>query len=371
MEPGRDAARAFWKAQVLAKPRAEWQLEQWKGAFGWYLEWLRFAEAENRDVLSLPERVFGAVDRAGGRRGLARRTRETYARWCVRFAKWVGDAKPMLDQGPARDFLTYLVVDEKQSFSTQKQALNALVFFYKEVCGKEVVDLQVKLKKTPKRIPVVIDFKEVLAILRRMEGRWRLMASTQYGGGLRLKELMRLRVKDVDLERRQITVRGGKGDQDRVTILPESLVEPLREHLEAVREVYENDRAAESPGVEIPGALARKFSKAGKSWEWFWLFPAPDISRDPESGVLRRHHVHEECYTRALKKAVKEEGITKRVTSHVLRHAFATHLLEGGKDIRTVQELLGHADVSTTQIYTHVAKGVGGTGVQSPLDALF
>ncbi|MCB1208910.1 MAG: integron integrase [Verrucomicrobiales bacterium] len=310
------------------------------------------------------------MDRAGGRQGLALRTRQTYGRWGRRYARWAADARAVMQQDRARDFLSHLVTVEKQSFSSQKQALNALVFFFREVCGHEQVDLEVKLRRTAKRIPVVMNFQEILAILNRLEERNRLIAEVQYGGGLRLKELMRLRIKDIDIDRRQITIRQGKGDLDRVTILPEALVAKLEEHKKRVRAVYEEDRRENLPGVALPGALERKFSKAGTRWEWFWLFPAPDLSTDPESGTVRRHHVHPGTYTNALQRAVRDAGIEKRVTSHGFRHAFATHLLESGKDLRTIQELLGHADVKTTEIYAHVAIGVGGTGVKSPLDLM-
>lgn len=370
LQPGREAARAFWAQQVKSKPRAPWQMDQWKEAFGWYLDWLKFAQAAGTEVRTLEERVFQAMDRAGGRQGLALRTRETYGRWGMRYARWAVTAHDMMNQEKARDFLTHLVTVEKQSFSSQKQALNALVFFFREVCEHEAVDLEVKLRKTAKRIPVVVNFQEILAILSRLEPRYRLIAEIQYGGGLRLKELMQLRIKDVDVERRQITIRQGKGDLDRVTVLPEALVTKLQEHKKKVREVYETDRSENAPGVALPGALARKFSKAGTRWEWFWLFPAPEPSIDPETGIERRHHVHPGTYTNALQRAVKEAGIEKRMTSHGFRHAFATHLLESGKDLRTIQELLGHADVRTTEIYTHVAQGVGGTGVKSPFDVM-
>ncbi len=370
MAPGREAARAFWVHQVKVKCREAWQWDQAKEAIGWYLQWLRHAETSSKQALTLEERVFQAVDRAGGRRGLALRTRQTYGRWVMRFARWAGSARATLQQAQARAFLTALVVEEKQSFSSQKQALNALAFFFKEVCGQEEVDLQVRLRKTTRRVPVVVNFQEILAILNRLEEPYRLMAQVQYGGGLRLKELAQLRVKDVDLERRQVTIRQGKGDLDRVTVLPESLVETLRSHLASVRARFEADRSAALPGVALPGALARKFSSAGARWEWFWVFPAPEVSCDPDSGIVRRHHVHPGCYGNALRRAVQAADTGKRVTSHAFRHAFATHLLESGKDIRTLQELLGHADVRTTQIYTHVARGVGATGVKSPLDLL-
>ena len=355
---------------MKAKPREAWQIEQWTAAFGWYCEWLRFAESRGGEVRTVGERVFHAVDRAGGRRGLALRTRQTYGRWAARYAAWAGSAQAARRQEKAREFLGQLVTVERQSFGSQKQALNALVFFFREVCGDAEVDLHVKLRKTPKRIPVVPNFQEIVAILDRLEFPHRLMAEVQYGAGLRLKELTRLRIKDVDVESRQLIVRQGKGDADRVTVLPERLVGKLKEHKRRIRQLHDEDRKEGVPGVEIPGALARKFSRAGERWEWFWLFPADDLSKAPDSGITRRHHIHAGSYSNALSRAAREAGIEKRFTSHCLRHAFATHLLESGKDLRTIQELLGHADVRTTEIYTHVAKGVGGTGVQSPLDLM-
>lgn len=220
LPPGREAARAFWVQQVKAKRRTSWQLDQWKEAIGWYLQWLSHAERSGREARTLEERVFLAVDRAGGRRGLALRTRQTYGRWAMRFARWAGSAKATLEQARGRAFLTALVVEEKPSFSSQKQALNALMFFFKEVCGQAEVDLEVRLRPTSKRIPVVINFREVLAILEKLPPPYRLMAEVQDGGGLRRGELAPLRVKEVDLDRRQITLRQGKGDLDRVTVLP-------------------------------------------------------------------------------------------------------------------------------------------------------
>jgi integron integrase len=228
----------------------------------------------------------------------------------------------------------------------------------------------VKLRQTDRRTPVVMSLREVLAVLEKLEPRYRLVAELQYGAGLRLKELVSLRVKDVDRERGQVVIRGGKGDKDRVTILPERVKHALAEIWEDLRSVHEGDRAAGVPGVTLPGALARKMTKAGERWEWFWIFPDDHLSRDPESGIVRRHHLHSKTYGEAVTRAAQRAGVKKRVTSHVLRHCFATHLLENGTDIRTLQELLGHADVKTTEIYTHVAMGVGAMGVKSPLDRL-
>jgi integron integrase len=264
--------------------------------------------------------------------------------------------------------LESLVTQRRVSFSTQKQALNALVFFFKDVCGLEEVDLEVRLRKTPKRIPVVLSFREIAAILEKLPERSRLAAELQYGCGLRLREVVNLRIKDIDLDRRQLTVRGGKGDQDRVTVLPAALRLKLEEWKERVRLVHDEDRRQAVPGVGLPNALGRKMPKAGERWEWFWLFPSEQLSVDPVSGIIRRHHYHPESYARMIRNAAARAGIEKRVTSHALRHSFATHLLEAGTDIRTLQELLGHSDVSTTMIYTHVAVNGSATGVVSPLD---
>jgi len=238
------------------------------------------------------------------------------------------------------------------------------------VCGREEVDLQVKLRKTAKRMPVVLSMGEIAAILGKLPPDCRLAAELQYGAGLRLSELLGLRIKDVDVERRQVTVRAGKGDRDRVTVLPLSVAGQLGEWKKRLREMHDADRAAGAPGVALPAALARKMPKAGERWEWFWMFPGENLSVDPDSGIRRRHHLHPETYARALRRAVSEAGIEKRVKSHDLRHSFATHLLERGTDIRTLQELLGHADVRTTQIYTHVATNLSACGVMSPLDGM-
>lgn len=365
---GRETCERFWKEQVKSKERPEWQLQQWAGAIQWYLRWLRNCQERGDDTRSLDERVRDAVNRAGSRRGLARLTRETYGRWAASFARWVGDARAMLDPSKGRDFLTWLVAERNVSFNTQKQALNGLVFFYRDVCGMEKVDLEVRLRKTSPRLPVVLDVREVMAVLERIDQRYALMAKIQYGGGLRLKELVRLRVKDVDENRGIITIREAKGDKNRTTILPESVRAEVAECKEGLRKLHESDRAEGLPGVALPNAFGRKDRGAGEKWPWQWLFPAGKPSRDPESGVVRRHHVDDEDYSSALRQAVEDAKIDKKATSHALRHSFATHLLERGTDLRTIQELLGHADVKTTEIYTHVALGVGGCGVRSPLD---
>ncbi len=368
LEPGRATAVAFWRAQIVSKPRKDWQLERWAEAMRWNERWLKLCVESGREPRTLGERLHRAVMLAGARRGLALRTRQTYAGWMARYGEWSGNAGEVMMIDRASEWLTELVDKGKVAFATQKQALNSLVFFFKDVCGKEDVIFDVRLRRTEKRTPVVLSVREVLAVLDKLKGRYRLAAELQYGAGLRLKELVSLRVKDVDRERGQVVIHGGKGDKDRVTILPERVKRALNGIWGDLRQLHEQDRADEVPGVALPGALARKMSRAGERWEWFWIFPDDHLSRDPESGIVRRHHLHPSVYGEAVKRAAREAGIEKRVTSHVLRHCFATHLLEGGTDLRTIQELLGHNDVRTTEIYTHVAIGVGAMGVKSPLD---
>ena len=364
----RDVARRFWKEAVLSKERSSWQLQQWTEGIRWFLNWIKQCEASGRNPTSLAERMSVAVDRVGGRRGLAYRTRQAYGGWVARFGATVRSAEEAQNTELAKDWLASLVSETKVSFATQKQALNALVFFYKEVCGMDQVDLGVQMRRRTPRMPVVLSRPEIMALIEKVEPKYKVKAQLQYGAGLRVGELLALRIKDVDLERRQLTVRAGKGDRDRVTLIPDSLLEAITEHIEDVRKVYTEDRKNDANGIYLPKALVRKMPLAGKRWEWFWLFPAKRESVDPETGIKRRHHIHGDSYNLALISAAKEAGIDKRITSHVLRHSFATHLLESGSDIRTIQDLLGHADVKTTEIYTHVAKGQNGRGVRSPLD---
>ena len=278
-----------------------------------------------------------------------------------------------MELGTATRFLGAVVEDEDCAYSTQKQALNALAFFFKHVCGMEEPEFGVKLRKTGTRVPVVLSKPEVGRLIVEMEKeneRYALAARVQYGAGLRLSEVMRLRVQEVDLERGTLTVRLGKGDKDRMTVLPRSLRDAVAGQIERAREVWRADRESGLAGVWLPGALARKFRRAAENFEWFWMFPARQTSVDPESGIRRRHHVLGKVYNEAIKRAAAAAGIEKRVTSHALRHSFATHLLEDGTDLRTIQEILGHEDITTTEIYLHVATGVNGLGVVSPLDRM-
>ena len=299
------------------------------------------------------------------------RTEHTYVDWIKRFIRHFGKRHPK-DMGAdeVQSFLTHLAVAGNVAASTQNQAKSALLFLYKEVLALELPWLdKVEAARTPKRLPVVLTRDEVMAVLLRLEGRHGLIARLLYGTGLRIMECLRLRIKDVDFERGEILVRDGKGAKDRVTMLPASVIPALREHVERARELHRQDLAAGHGEVHLPYALDRKYPSAGREWMWQYVFPSASLSIDPRTGVVRRHHVQDQSVQRAIRQAVRDAGINKPATPHTLRHSFATHLLDSGYDIRTVQELLGHSDVSTTMIYTHVLNR-GGRGVASPLDRL-
>ena len=315
-------------------------------------------------------RLLGQLRDAIRRKHYSYRTEETYVHWVKRFIYFSGRRHPAtLGQAEVTAFLNYLAVERTVAAATQNQALSALLFLYKEVVGAPLPWLDgLERAKRPARVPAVLTRDEVRRILSGMRGSKWLMASLLYGAGLRLRECQRLRVKDIDFGYRQITVRDGKGAKDRVTMLPRSVIAPLQTHLERVRRLHRRDLALGHGDVELPDALARKYPRAQHEWAWQFVFPSHKLSVDPRSGAIRRHHVYENFVIRGLKEAVRMAGIAKHVSCHTLRHSFATHLLEAGYDIRTVQELLGHADVSTTMIYTHVLNK-GGRGVASPLDA--
>lgn len=299
------------------------------------------------------------------------RTEHAYVGWIKRYIIFHGKRHPSeMGAKEMTAYLTHLATEGNVSASTQHQALSALLFLYREVLGMDVPWLNdVVRAKKPQRLPAVLARGEVQRLLARMDGTHQLMARLLYGTGMRLMEAVRLRVKDVDFSRGEITVRDGKGGKDRVTMLPGVLGQALQQHLEKVRQIWEQDAAAGRGGVWLPDALASKYPNAPREWAWFWVFPARDFSVDPRSGAEMRHHMHEQALQRAIKKALGAAGIAKPASTHTLRHSFATHLLESGYDIRTVQELLGHSDVSTTMIYTHVLNR-GGKGVISPLDQL-
>ena len=299
------------------------------------------------------------------------RTEQSYLYWVRWFIRFHGVRHPReMGKQEVEAFLTMLANERKVSTSTHRQALSALLFLYKEVLGHDLPWLQEIGRPVPtRRIPSVLTVQEVQRLLDLMEGETGLLARLLYGTGMRLMECLSLRVKDMDFSRHVIVVREGKGGKDRVVMLPNSLVQPLQAQLARSRAFWEADRAAQRPGVYLPHALEAKYPRAGQTWPWHWVFPSPTLSVDPRSRIERRHHLYEERLQRALKRALPMAGIAKPVSVHTLRHSFATHLLQSGTDIRTVQELLGHSDVSTTMIYTHVLKVTAG-GTASPLDTL-
>ena len=302
-------------------------------------------------------------------------TEQVYVYWVRLFIRWSGRGGTMqhprdIGAPGVEAFLTMLATERKVSASTHNQALSALLFLYRHVLNVDLPWLNDVNRPTQKRrIPSVLTKDEVAGLLAHMEGPTALMARLLYGTGMRLMEGMRLRIKDVDFDRHVIIVRDAKGGKDRVVMLPRSLEPALRLQLLAARSQWEHDRQAQRGGVEVPHALDSKYPQVGNTWGWFWMFPSPRLSVDPRSWVEQRHHLYEDRVQRSLKKSVTLAGICKPVSVHTLRHSFATHLLQSGTDIRTVQELLGHSDVSTTMIYTHVLKVAAG-GTASPLDSL-
>jgi integron integrase len=298
-------------------------------------------------------------------------TEQTYIDWIKRYIFFHNKRHPKeMREKEISEFLTHLAVKRNVSSSTQNQALCALVFLYKHVLKIDLAEFNLIRAKKPVKLPVVFTRNEVREILIQLQGTNWLMGQIVYGAGLRLMECMRLRVKDIDFEYKQIIIRNGKGMKDRVTMLPTVIIEQLQRHLEKVKKIHENDLHAGFGTVYLPYALDRKYPNANRSWGWQYVFPASRRSIDPRSKVERRHHLSETVLQRAVKKAIRVCRIPKHGSCHSLRHSFATHLLEAGYDIRTVQELLGHKDVSTTMIYTHVLNR-GGKGVQSPGDMLF
>jgi integron integrase len=305
---------------------------------------------------------------------LSRRTEAAYVYWTKRFIRVSGLRHPSeLGASDVRQFLSHLVVDRKLSAATQQQALSALLFLYRHVVGRALEELgRLPRGRVPTTLPVVMTPEEVARVLSLLGGTHRLVGLLLYGSGLRLMECLMLRVKDVDLERRELLVRRGKAGKDRVTVIPETLRGSLQDHIRRVKVLHDRDLATGRGWVELPGGLDAKYPAAARSWPWPWVFPARRTYLDPETSRLQRHHLHESVIQRAMAQAVRASGtsgIGKRASCHTLRHSFATHLLQAGYDIRTVQELLGHRDVATTMAYTHVLNR-GGRGVRSPADSL-
>jgi integron integrase len=314
-------------------------------------------------------KLLPTVRRALRVRHYSQRTEEACVGWIRRFVRFHGTRHPAeLGEREIAEFLTHLATGAGVAASTQTQALSALLFLYRDILSRPFDELQgIARAKRPERVPVVLSRVEIRTVLGCLSGTPRLVAALLYGAGLRLLECLELRVKDLDFERGQITIRSGKGAKDRMTVLPQSLIAPLRAHLRRVELLHQRDVAREAGRAPLPGALGRKASGAAEDWRWQYVFPAARIHRRVGTGELERHHLHESAVQRAVRDAVRRAGVTKRATCHTFRHSFATHLLEDGYDIRTVQELLGHRDVATTMIYTHVLQR-GAMGVRSPMD---
>ena len=328
-----------------------------------------FPSLPDSPVPDKPKKLFDQMRDVMRLKHYSLRTERCYWDWIVRFIRFHDTRHPReMAEKEVREFLTHLAHAGNVAASTQNQALSALLFLYKEVLKQDIGWLDaVERASKPKRVPVVLTRDEVHKLFGHLHGTPRLMASLLYGSGLRLMECCRLRVKDVDFGYAQITVRDGKGAKDRITMLPVNLAAPLERHLLRVKAQFDQDLEEGTAGIYLPHALARKYPNAEREWAWQWVFPSSRLSNDPRSGARRRHHIDENVLQVAIKKAVRTSGVNKPATCHTLRHSFATHLLENGYDIRTVQELLGHKDVSTTMIYTHVLSKPG-MGVRSPLD---
>jgi integron integrase len=385
-----ESLRVFYQQVELVKWATPWpeRLTSVAEACGTRKEWLDSSKAgsmdrpptrgtqgersRDADMGELPERMLGFYHEVEERlraEHYSYRTEQTYLDWVKRFLVFTNPRRRTdLDWEQAKEYLEFLTLVRRVAASTQNQALSALQFLYGIVLNKKAGDLEgIKRAAQSQRVPTVLSREEVQALFAEMEGRGKLLAQLLYGAGLRVSEGVRLRVKDIDFAQNLIIVRSGKGDKDRRAPLPQKLVEPLRAHLKEVRQRWEADLLQNLPGVYLPRALGEKYRDAAKEWAWFWLFPSDSLSMDPWTKVERRHHVDPNGVQKLVRRAAQRAGLTKTVSPHTLRHSFATHLLEGGADIRTVQELLGHADVSTTMIYTHVLNRPG-MAVKSPLD---
>ena len=325
-------------------------------------------EPEELEESAPKPRLLDRVRQAIRTRHYNSRTEKAYVHWTKRFIFFHDKRHPdTMGEPEIAAFLTHLANRAKVSASTQNQALCAVLFLYRHVLRRELDEMEFVRAKRPKKLPLVLSRREVDAVFQYMEGTKGLMANLMYGSGVRLLECCRTRVKDVDLERRELTVRDGKGEKDRVTVLPETLLKPLANQIRRVRAQHQRDLRQGAGFVELPYALARKYPNAAREWGWQWVFPATRHYTHRESGQRRRHFLHESAVQRAVRQAVLASGIAKPASSHTFRHSFANHLLEDGYDVRTIQELLGHADLATTMIYCHVLNR-GGRGVRSPLD---
>ncbi len=353
----------------------DWQVDQAERAVNIYQSYTRKinikSSGSSNDAKIAWREIISAVKYELRLQNKSQQTERSYLYWIKKFSNYTGSLDPLkVDQSDLKSFLTYLAVERSVAVSTQKQSFNAILFLFRYILDKKIDNLEsVTKSRAKKRLPIVLSQTEIVSIINLLENPYRLMAEIIYGGGLRLSECLNLRIKDIDFENKILTIRSGKGDKDRQTLLSAKAAVSLKEHIQKIRIYFEDDRYEKRPGVELPKALERKFPNAGKEWAWFWVFPSAKISVDPRSYIARRHHLYSSSLQKAFKGALQKSGIPKNASVHTLRHSFATHLIENGYDIRTIQDLLGHANVSTTMIYTHIASR-NKLGVISPMDNL-
>ena len=352
-----------------------WQLEQAEKAVNFYIYYIKTFKINKviqpAEITTSWEDVIIKTRKSCKFQHKSYSTEKSYIHWIYRFEKYLNSKQPAdVSENDVKNFLTYLAVQKGIAESTQKQAFIAILFLFRHILYKEITNLDNVAHSTQyKKLPLVLSAEEIKDIFRRMSGIYLTMAQLIYGGGLRLTECLSLRIRDLDFQRQCLTVRSGKGNKDRQTLLPESIIPELEKHLIKARKYFDSDRKNNVPGVQLPFALDNKYINAGKEWAWFWAFPSPKLSCDPRKNIVRRYHIYPTTLQKNFHDAVISSGVSKNATIHTLRHSFATHLIEKGYDIRTVQELLGHSDIRTTMIYTHVAKK-NKLSVISPFDTL-
>ncbi|MBW8003550.1 MAG: integron integrase [Planctomycetes bacterium] len=352
-----------------------WQVEQADKAVTIYISFIRKNHDSNMKSLKLDNSVWKNVilnmKEEKRLQNKSLKTERSYIYWVKKFSEYSGSKIPgYVSQDDVKGFLTYLAVEHSVAVSTQKQAFNAILFLFRHILDKQIDNLDsVVRSKVKRRLPLVLSQREVSEIIRRMKHSYRLMTEIIYGCGLRLSKCLSLRIKDVDFQNTILTIRSGKGDKDRQTLLSTKVLPTLKKQIQDIRKYYEEDRFEDRPGVELPRALERKFPNAGKEWTWFWVFPSARISVDPRSGIARRHYMLTSSLQKSFKTAIGVSGIAKNKSIHTLAYSFAIHLVESGYDIRTIQELLGHSNVSTIMIYTHISR-CNKLGVISPMDQL-
>jgi len=379
-----ESARQFITFVAQEKAPAPWLLERWKSALQWFFinAPIRKSPQERSAVIPVAPKINepentqstenspttwaqAEYNMIGNLRqeGKSYRTEQTYLHWLNRFKRYVTPRKDPFKEKPdqaLRSFLNHLALQDQVAVSTQRQALNSIIYFFRKGLHRDIGDIGDFAKgHIAKREKEVLTQSEINRLFLAMDSKWRLLAKLQYGTGMRKEELLNLRIKDIHFEEQRILVRQGKGNKDRFVALPQPIQETLREQIQSIQLIHQQDRVNNIPGVYLPGALEKKFPNAGKEWRWFWLFPANNLSTDPRSGIQRRHYQHGAVYQRALKEAANKTAITKRVTTHVLRHSFATHCLENGVDLRTLQDTLGHRHLETTQGYLHLVNKPG------------